>query len=79
MLEEKRIQSRIFKATRTNEDKTKLKAAENRLKKAIKILREKRINEQIEGIDTNNPDRMRKIWRLLDEGKKMNQPNFPSN
>nr|AAS68534.1 pol protein [Drosophila melanogaster] len=77
LLEEKRILSRIFKATRTDEDKAKLKAAENRLKKAVKILREKRINKQIEGIDTKNPDRMRKMWRLLDEGKKTNQPNFP--
>jgi len=77
LLEEKRILSRVFKATKNYEDKAKLKAAENRLKKAIKILRENRINEQVEGIDTSNPDRMRKMWKLLDEGKRTNQPNFP--
>jgi len=62
--------------SRLLEEKRILKAAENRLKE-VKILREKRINKQIEGIDMKKPDRMRKIWRLLDEGKKTNQPNFP--
>jgi len=56
-----------------DEDKPKLKAAENRLKKAVKILREKRINKQIEGVDTKKPDRMRK---MLDEGKKDKSTEF---
>ncbi|KAH8394403.1 hypothetical protein KR222_003783, partial [Zaprionus bogoriensis] len=68
---------RLLITTRTPESKRRYRQAQNKLKKAIKNLKNNNINKQLEHINTKDRYMMQKLWKLTSKLKRQPQANHP--